>query len=71
MRSLELPQPLGAQEGDVFSIRSRAIADAVAAHAAAAGAKTVHLIVGNMHVHEVAWRLANGPRDPVPGSQKP
>lgn len=70
LRGLELPQPLGAQADDAFSIRSRAIADAVAADAAAAGAKEVHLVVGHLHAHEVAWRLANGPRQTVPGSQK-
>lgn len=61
LRGLELPQPLGAQENDPYSIRSRAIADAVAADAAASGAKTVHLVVGHLHAHEVAWRLADRP----------
>ena len=70
LRGLELPQPLGAQEGDPYWARSRAMADAVAAEAAAAGASAVHLIVGHMHAHEVAWRLAQGPRAAVPGSQK-
>lgn len=68
LRGLELPQPLGASD-DAVSVRSRAIADAVAAGAAAAGAKTVHLVVGHLHAHEVAARLASGPRTPVPGSQ--
>lgn len=68
LRGLELPQPLGASD-DALSVRSRAIADAVAADAAAAGAKTVHLVVGHLHAHEVAARLASGPRTPVPGSQ--
>lgn len=62
LRGLELPQPLGGIEGDPYSVRSRAIADAVAADAAAKGAKAVHLVVGHLHAHEVAWRLANGPR---------
>lgn len=68
LRGLELPQPLGAT-ADALSVRSRAIADAVAASAAAAGAKTAHLVVGHLHAHEVAARLASGPRAPVPGSQ--
>jgi hypothetical protein len=55
----ELPYPFGA-ENDQFSIRLRAIADAVAGAAAATGAKTVHRIVGHMHAHEVAVRLASG-----------
>jgi hypothetical protein len=66
LRGLELPQPLGAT-GDALSVRSRAIADAVAA--ASAGAPVVHLVVGHLHAHEVASRLANGPRTDVPGSQ--
>ncbi len=66
LRGLELPQPLGSLETDRYSVRSRAIADAVAADAAAAGAKAVHLVVGHLHAHEVAWRLQQGPR---PGSQ--
>ena len=69
LRGLELPQPLGAQAFDPFSIRSRAIADAVAADAAASGAKAAHVVVGHLHAHEVAWRLAHGPRNAVPGSQ--
>jgi len=68
LRGLELPQPLGAT-GDALSVRSRAIADAVADDAAAAGAGTVHVVVGHLHAHEVAARLASGPRTPVPGSQ--
>lgn len=68
LRGLELPQPLGATD-DAFSARSRAIADAVAEDAAASGAKDVHVVVGHLHAHEVAWRLAEGPRIPVPGSQ--
>ncbi len=68
LRDLELPQPLGATD-DTYSVRSRAIADAVAADAAAAGASAVHLVVGHLHAHEVAWRLAEGPRVTVPGSQ--
>ncbi|MBI2386419.1 MAG: hypothetical protein HYV14_10445 [Elusimicrobia bacterium] len=68
LRGLELPQPLGASE-DAFSVRSRAIADAAAAHAAATGAKTAHVVVGHLHAHEVAARLAAGPRAPAPGSQ--
>jgi hypothetical protein len=70
LRGLELPQPLGGQVGDVYSIRSRAIADAVSADAAVSAAKDVHLVVGHMHAHEVAWRLANGPKVPAPRSQK-
>lgn len=65
---LELPQPLGAT-ADAVSVRSRAIADAAAAGAAASGAKAVHVVVGHLHAHEVAARLASGPRVPVPGSQ--
>ena len=57
LRSLELPQPLGA------------IADAVASDAAATGASAVHVLVGALHAHEVAWRLAEGPRHQTPGSQ--
>jgi hypothetical protein len=68
LRGLELPQPLGAT-GDALSARSRAIADAVAASAAASGAAAVHLIVGHLHAHEVAYRLAEGPRPPAAGSQ--
>lgn len=68
LRGLELPQPLGAT-ADAFSARSRAIADAVAADAAASGARSVHVVVGHLHAHEVAWRLASGPRNEVPGSQ--
>lgn len=68
LRGLELPQPLGATD-DALSVRSRAIADAVAADAASAGAGTVHVVVGHLHAHEVAARLAAGPRTPVPGSQ--
>lgn len=68
LRGLELPQPLGAT-ADRFSVRSRAIADAAAAHAAATGASAVHLVVGHLHAHEVAARLASGPTGPVPGSQ--
>lgn len=68
LRGLELPQPLGASS-DRLSARSRSIADAVAASAAAAGATAVHLVVGHLHAHEVAARLASGPRAPVPGSQ--
>lgn len=68
LRGLELPQPLGAT-ADPLSVRSRAIADAVAAGAAATGARTVHLVVGHLHAHEVASRLAEGPRSPVPESQ--
>lgn len=61
LRGLELPQPLGAEEGDAYSARSRAIADAVATDAAAAGAVEAHLIVGHLHAHEIAWRLAHPP----------
>lgn len=61
LRGLELPQPLGGSATDAYSVRSRAIADAVAADAASSGAKTAHLIVGHLHAHEVAWRLANPP----------
>lgn len=68
LRSLELPQPLGAT-GEAISVRSRAIADAVAADAAASGADEVHLVVGHLHAHEVAWRLKHGPRGQVPGAQ--
>ena len=68
LRGLELPQPLGAT-ADALSVRSRAIADAVAASAAASGARTAHVVVGHLHAHEVAARLASGPRTPVPGSQ--
>lgn len=68
LRGLELPQPLGATS-DRFSVRSRAIADAVSAHAASTGASAVHLVVGHLHAHEVAARLASGPTGPVPGSQ--
>ena len=66
LRSLELPQPLGAT-ADAESARSRAIADAVAADVAASGACEAHLIVGHQHAHEVAWRLAYGPRRQVQG----
>ena len=60
---LELPQPLGAQPADRFYIRSHAIADAVAADVAATGASTAHIVVGHMHAHEVAYRLADpGPK---------
>lgn len=68
LRGLELPQPLGATD-DALSARSRAIADAVANAAAAAGASDVHLVVGHLHAHEVAWRLAEGPRANAPKSQ--
>ncbi|UPT73754.1 MAG: hypothetical protein M0D55_18195 [Elusimicrobiota bacterium] len=68
LRSLELPQPLGASE-DAHSVRSRALADAVAADAAASGAAEVHVVVGHMHAHEVAWRLKHGPRPAASGSQ--
>lgn len=68
LRGLELPQPLGAT-ADPLSVRSRAIADAAAAGAAASGARAVHLVVGHLHAHEVASRLAAGPRSPVPESQ--
>lgn len=68
LRGMELPQPLGATD-DLLSLRSRAIADAVAKDAAATGAATAHLIVGHLHAHEVAARLASGPTAPVPGSQ--
>lgn len=68
LRGLELPQPLGATD-DALSVRSRAIADAVAADAAATGAGTVHVVVGHLHAHEVAARLASGPRAAAPGSQ--
>ncbi|MBI2789729.1 MAG: hypothetical protein HYX59_13705 [Elusimicrobia bacterium] len=68
LRGLELPQPLGATD-DALSVRSRAIADAVAGDAAGTGAGTVHVVVGHLHAHEVAARLASGPRTPVPGSQ--
>lgn len=68
LRGLELPQPLGAA-ADPFSVRSRAIADAVAADAASSGASAVHVVVGHMHAHEVAWRLAEGPRNRAPESQ--
>lgn len=68
LRGLELPQPLGAGD-DALSVRSRAIADAVAGDAAAAGARTVHVVVGHLHAHEVAARLASGPRPSAPGSQ--
>lgn len=66
LRGLELPQPLGAT-ADPLSVRSRAIADAVAADVAASGAGEAHLIVGHLHAHEVAWRLAYGPRRQVQG----
>ena len=69
LRGLELPLPLGSSASAAYSIRSRAIADAVAADAAAVGAKTAHLIVGHLHAHEVAWRLAAGPIREVSGSQ--
>ncbi len=62
LRGLELPQPMGAQSSDPYSVRSRAIADAVAADAAKRGAKTVHLVVGHLHAHETAWRLAEDPQ---------
>ena len=65
LRGLELPQPLGALASDPYSVRSRAIADAVAAAAAAAGASTVHVVTGPLHTHELAWRLANGPRSQI------
>ncbi|OGR77822.1 MAG: hypothetical protein A2X40_05975 [Elusimicrobia bacterium GWC2_65_9] len=68
LRGLELPQPLGAT-ADAASVRSRAIADAVAADAAASGAGEIHLVVGHLHAHEVAWRLADGPRRAAPRSQ--
>ncbi len=68
LRGLELPQPLGATD-DILSYRSRAIADAVANAAVAAGTATVHLVVGSLHAHEVASRLASGPRTEVPRSQ--
>lgn len=68
MRAIELPQPLGAT-GEPLSVRSRAIADAVAADAAASGASEVHLVVGHLHAHEVAWRLKHGPRGEDPGAQ--
>ncbi|MDP3542686.1 MAG: hypothetical protein Q8T11_09505 [Elusimicrobiota bacterium] len=68
LRGLELPQPLGAT-ADPVSVRSRAIADAVAAGAAASGARSIHVVVGHLHAHEVAARLASGPTTPVPGSQ--
>ena len=68
LRGLELPQPLGATD-DSLSSRSRAIADAVAVDAAAAGASAVHLVVGHLHAHEVAWRLSEGPRAKATGSQ--
>lgn len=68
IRSLELPQPL-ASSADPYSIRSRAIADAVAADAAAAGASEAHLVVGHLHAHEVAWRLKHGPRPDGAGAQ--
>lgn len=58
LRSLELPQPLGGEDAPV-SARSRAIAAAVAADAAARGAATARVIVGHLHAHEVAWRLAH------------
>lgn len=67
LRGMELPQPLGATD-DILSFRSRAIADAVANNAAASGTATVHLLVGHLHAHEVAARLASGPTAPVPGS---
>ncbi|MEQ1919838.1 MAG: hypothetical protein ABL955_11615, partial [Elusimicrobiota bacterium] len=68
LRGLELPQPLGATD-DSLSARSRAIADAVAVDAVAAGASAVHLVVGHLHAHEVAWRLSEGPRAKATGSQ--
>ncbi len=68
LRGLELPQPLGAS-ADPLSVRSRAIADAVTGDAAASGARAVHLVVGHLHAHEVAARLASGPRRQAPGSQ--
>ncbi len=67
LRGLELPQPLGASE-EAASIRSRAMADAIAADAALAGAKNVHLVVGHLHAHEVAWRLKHGPKPESPGA---
>lgn len=69
LRGLELPQPLGATADPLsnpLSVRSRAIADAAAAGAAASGARAVHVVVGHLHAHEVAARLASGP---TPGSQ--
>ncbi len=60
LRGLELPQPLGAQDSNPYSVRSRAIADAVAPDAAAAGASNVHIVTGHWHAHETAWRLASG-----------
>jgi len=68
MRGLELPQPLGATD-DLLSFRSRGIADAVAADAAAAGVDSAHLIVGHLHAYEVAARLRTGPTHAAPGSQ--
>ncbi len=65
VRGLELPKPLGIDATDSFTKRSLAIADAAAAHAAAAGAANVHLIVGHLHAQEVAWRLSA----PAPESQ--
>jgi hypothetical protein len=58
LRTLELPGALRAEE-DLWSRRSRAIADAVAEDAAARGSGEVHLIVGAAHAHETAWRLAH------------
>ena len=68
LRGLELPQPLGAT-ADPYSARSRAIADAVASAASSRAAGTVHVVVGHLHAHEVAWRLAEGPRNRAPESQ--
>ncbi|MEK7390400.1 MAG: hypothetical protein AAB036_11970 [Elusimicrobiota bacterium] len=68
LRLLELPQPLGATQHPL-SVRSRAIAAAVAADAAALGASVVHLIVGAAHIHEIAWSLAHSRKSHAPLGQ--
>jgi hypothetical protein len=55
---VELPMPLKAEESSGSTLRSKAMAEAIARDAAESRAKEVHVLAGLNHAQELAWNLS-------------